>query len=514
MGIAVSDWRLARSTSQEGALGVVSGTSINSVLARRLQLGDIGGHMRRALEHFPVPKIAEDILNTYYRAGGKGAEETFKLAPMYKIKTSLAGLRLTVAANFVEVFLAKEGHDGKVGINFLEKIQIPHLASAYGAMLAGVDYVLMGAGIPRQIPGALDTLSQNLKARYKLSVENEATGDETYTEFDPAEIVGLPSDFPLTRPYFLAIIASATLALSLAKKATGHVDGFIIEYPVAGGHNAPPRGQLKLTDRGEPIYGPKDDVDLAKIADIGRPFWLAGGYGGPDRLFRAMEHGAHGIQVGSAFSLCEESGVDPVLKQKALTSIVDHGIRVFTDATASPTGFPFKVVPLEGSGSEAEVYQQRPRICDLGYLRVPAKLDDGKIVLRCSSEPVDDYVKKGGEEEATVGKKCLCNALMANVGQAQVQKTGFTETPILTSGDDVIMVTRFLKDGNRSYTAKQVLDFLRSPPSEDDTPAPVAVADAAAGNGHDTAERANGSHEGNGTSSQVVAAETTTGEHA
>ena len=36
MGIAVSDWRLARSTSQEGALGVVSGTSINSVLARRL----------------------------------------------------------------------------------------------------------------------------------------------------------------------------------------------------------------------------------------------------------------------------------------------------------------------------------------------------------------------------------------------------------------------------------------------------------------------------------------------
>ncbi|SVC68115.1 uncharacterized protein METZ01_LOCUS320969, partial [marine metagenome] len=130
MGIAVSDWRLARSTSQEGALGVVSGTSINSVLARRLQLGDIGGHMRRALEHFPVPKIAEDILNTYYRAGGKGAEETFKLAPMYKIKTSLAGLRLTVAANFVEVFLAKEGHDGKVGINFLEKIQIPHLASA------------------------------------------------------------------------------------------------------------------------------------------------------------------------------------------------------------------------------------------------------------------------------------------------------------------------------------------------------------------------------------------------
>ena len=475
MGIAVSGWNLARATSQQGALGVVSGTSINSVLARRLQLGDLGGHIRRALEHFPVPQIAEDVLNTYYREGGKGADESFKLAPMYKVKTSLAGLRLTVVANFVEVFLAKEGHDGKVGINFLEKIQIPHLASAYGAMLAGVDYVLMGAGIPRQIPGALDTLSQHLKARYKLSVDDQPTGEETFTEFDPAEVVGVPANVVLKRPYFLAIIASATLALSLSKKASGHVDGFIIEYPVAGGHNAPPRGQLKLTDSGEPIYGPKDDVDLAKIAEIGRPFWLAGGYGGPDRLQRAQEHGAIGIQVGSAFSLCNESGVDPALRQKALHSIVENGIRVYTDATASPTGFPFKVVPLEGSGSEQAVYESRPRICDLGYLRVPAKVGD-KIVLRCASEPVDEYVKKGGDEEATAGRKCLCNALMANVGQAQLQKTGFTETPILTSGDDVIMVTRFLKDGATSYSAKQVLDFLRSPSAEDGAPVPDAVA--------------------------------------
>lgn len=513
MGIAVSDWRLARATSLEGAMGVVSGTAINSVLVRRLQLGDIGGHMRRALEHFPVPKIAEEILAAYYRAGGKGADESFKLAPMYKIKTSLAGLRLTVVSNFVEVFLAKEGHEGKVGINFLEKVQLPHLASAYGAMLAGVDYVLMGAGIPRQVPGALDSLSQHLKSRYKLAVENEAAADETFTEFDPAEVIGLPSSSPLKRPYFFAIIASATLALSLAKKATGHVDGFIIEYPVAGGHNAPPRGKLQLTERGEPLYGVKDEVDLEKIAAIGRPFYLAGGYGGPDRLQKALELGAAGIQVGSAFSLCEESGVEPSLKQKAVDSIAAHGIRVFTDGRASPTGFPFKVVPLEGSGSEEAVYESRPRICDLGYLRVPAKQDE-KIVYRCASEPVADFVKKGGDEESTTGRKCLCNALMANVGQAQLQKTGFTETPILTSGDDVIMVTRFLKDGATSYTAKQVVDFLRSPPSEDDASSQEAqgqlvMAEDAPANG----ESGNGSGNGPGNDEKrepVTAGETGT----
>jgi len=471
MGVAVSNWCLAHAVAREGAMGVVSGTAINCVLARRLQLGDIGGHMRRALEHFPIPEIAEEVLNTYYRAGGKGADEPYKLTPMYKIKTSLAGLRLTVAANFAEVFLAKEGHDGKVGINFLEKIQLPHLASIYGAMLAGVNYVLMGAGIPRQIPGVLDSLSQHLKSRYKLAVENESNEEETYTEFDPAEVIGLPSAYPLTRPCFVAIIASATLALSLSKKASGYVDGFVIEYPVAGGHNAPPRGQLQLTERGEPIYGPKDDVDLERIAAIGRPFWLAGGYADPARLARAMELGATGIQVGSAFSLCEESGVDPELKQRALESVKQNGVRVFTDAVASPTGFPFKVLPLEGTASELPVYESRPRICDLGYLRVPAKSGDGKIVYRCASEPVANYVKKGGDEAATKGRKCLCNALMANVGQAQLQKSGFTETPLLTSGDDVIMVTRFLSKGSTSYKAKQVLDFLRAPPKSDEAAA-------------------------------------------
>ncbi|HJM63963.1 MAG: nitronate monooxygenase [Roseibacillus sp.] len=471
MGIAVSDWRLAHAVAREGAMGVVSGTAISSVLARRLQLGDIGGHMRRALEHFPVPEIAEEVLNTYYRSGGKGADEPYKLTPMFKIKTSLAGLRLTVAANFTEVFLAKEGHDGKVGINFLEKIQLPHLASIYGAMLAGVNYVLMGAGIPRQIPGVLDSLSQHLKSRYKLAVENEPRDEETYTEFDPAEVIGLPSDFPLSRPCFIAIIASATLALSLSKKASGHVDGFVIEYPVAGGHNAPPRGKLQLTERGEPIYGPKDDVDLEKIAAIGRPFWLAGGYADPDRLVRAMELGATGIQVGSAFSLCEESGVDAALKQRALDSVKQNGIRVYTDATASPTGFPFKVLPLEDTASELPVYENRPRICDLGYLRVLAKSGDDKILYRCASEPIADYVKKGGEEATATGCKCLCNALLANVGQAQLQKSGFTETPLLTSGDDINMVTRFLSGGSTSYKAKQVLDFLRAPTKFDEAAA-------------------------------------------
>ncbi|HID23494.1 MAG TPA: nitronate monooxygenase, partial [Planctomycetaceae bacterium] len=65
MGIGVSGWRLARAVSEMGQLGVVSGTALDSVLIRRLQNGDVGGHVRRALEHFPYPKVAQKILDRY-----------------------------------------------------------------------------------------------------------------------------------------------------------------------------------------------------------------------------------------------------------------------------------------------------------------------------------------------------------------------------------------------------------------------------------------------------------------
>ena len=62
MGVAVSAWHLAREVAQRGQLGVVSGTALDGVLARRLQDGDPGGHMRRALAAFPSPAIrAPDI---------------------------------------------------------------------------------------------------------------------------------------------------------------------------------------------------------------------------------------------------------------------------------------------------------------------------------------------------------------------------------------------------------------------------------------------------------------------
>jgi NAD(P)H-dependent flavin oxidoreductase YrpB (nitropropane dioxygenase family) len=322
-------------------------------------------------------------------------------------------------------------------------------------MLAGVDYVLMGAGIPREIPGALDALSQNTAASLRFDVEGQAAAEPLYLTFDPLD-VGFDTTVKLKRPAFLPIISATSLATTLARKANGLVEGFIVEGPTAGGHNAPPRGEPRFNQRGEPLYGDRDAVDLVKLRELGLPFWLAGGTGSPDSLDGALSVGAAGIQVGTLFAFCEESGFADNLKSDVVSRAARNEVDVITDPRASPTGYPFKVVRWSG---DETVFGERVRKCDLGYLRNAFRREDGKVDYRCAAEPVADYVRKGGREEDTVGRRCLCNALTANIGQAQERLEGNIEPPLLTSGDDLMKISTFLQ-GRTRYTADNVLDYL------------------------------------------------------
>ncbi len=459
MGVAISNWRLARTVSQLGQLGVVSGTALDQVLARRLQDGDPGGHMRRGLDAFPDRAMAERVWDTYYIAGGRPPKQSYKEVPIQSIDNPRELVELCVVSNFVEVYLAREGHQGLVGINYLEKIQIPHLHSIYGAMLAGVDYVLMGAGIPLKIPGVLDCLARHEPVTYPITVTGARPEDDVSVRFDPGDLA-IRADRPLVRPAFLAIIASDVLAQTLHRRATGRVDGFIVEGPTAGGHNAPPRGKLQLTPDGEPLYGERDRVDLDRLRAIGLPFWLAGGYGTRERVGEALEAGAAGVQVGTAFALCAESGLRADYRRALLQQVIDGTARVYTDPSASPTGFPFKVVQLAGTVSDPVTYDARPRICDLGFLREAYRQEDGTVGYRCAAEPVNLYVSKGGDGDATVGRKCICNALIATAGHPQVRAGRHVEPGIVTAGDDLAGVTRFLRPGATDYTAADVIETL------------------------------------------------------
>ncbi len=462
MGVAVSDWRLANAVARTGHLGVVSGTAVDVMCVRRLQDGDPGGHVRRALAAFPVPRIAEQIVETYHLDGGRADGVPYRNIPMFSARPAQRLQELAVAAGFVEVFLAKEGHDGPVGINLLRKIEAPIPFILYGAMLAGVDAVLVGAGNPHELPGLMDDLARGEEITWALRVQKATHSDHAIT-FSPHVLFdGAPPVLP--RPRFLAIVASNDLAEGLATSPTSRPDGFVVEGPAAGGHNAPPRGPRRLDERDQPIYDEQDEVDLTALAALGLPFWLAGRYGTPEGLRAAQAAGAVGVQAGTVFALCEESGMAPALKRDTLRLVRSGEGDVRTDWRVSPTGFPFKVLSVPGTLSEPDVFAARDRICDLGMLRVPYEKPSGSLGYRCPAEPVASYTgAKEAREANTHGRVCLCNALLATAGVPQSRPDGSVEPALATMGTDLTPVASLLSAlgaERTSYTAAEVVHHL------------------------------------------------------
>jgi NAD(P)H-dependent flavin oxidoreductase YrpB (nitropropane dioxygenase family) len=458
MGVAVSSWQLAQAVARSGQLGVVSGTALDCVLARRLQDGDPDGSSRRALAHFPDQAMAKRILKRYFIEGGRSADKPYRPIPKFTIEQENDIVELNLVGNFVEVWLAKEGHDGLVGINYLEKIQMSTPSAALGAMMAGVDYVLMGAGIPREIPQLLNDFAAGRPGGVSIEVHG---ADHSYrVEVDPQKLLAVPVT-NLKRPQFLAIVSAAVLAMYLARDESTRPEGFVVEGYLAGGHNAPPRaGMAVLDENNEPTYGPKDEVEPAKIAAIGLPFWLAGSYGTPEKVAAAKALGAAGVQVGTLFALADESGFTPEMRARVRTGLADDSLVVRTDALASPTGFPFKVVQLDDSLSNPEVYAERERICDLGFLREVYLDPKGKFGYRCASEPVHMFVKKGGDVAETTGRQCLCNALSANVGKPQLRIDGYVERPLLTLGSDLSSARELTMKYPDGWSATDVVEWL------------------------------------------------------
>jgi NAD(P)H-dependent flavin oxidoreductase YrpB (nitropropane dioxygenase family) len=477
MGVGISGLPLAAAIAATGQLGVVSGTALEVVCTRRLQGGDPGGHVRRALAAFPVPSIAEWILAAYYLEGGKPDAELFRAVPRWTLAPPQRLQELTVAANFVEVYLPRQARrrsgwrrgrrSGKRRpgrINYLRKIEMPLPAACYGAMLAGVDYVLMGAGNPGELPVLLRQLARHRDVPLGVRVQGATSAAGPHeAHFSPADL-GTVARTPLPVPAVLAIIASVDLARALATDPVTRPDGFIVEGPSAGGHNAPPRGPRRTDAIGQPVYDERDTVDLAQIIELGLPVWLAGSHGTPEALEAALDAGAAGVQVGTAFAYCQESGFAPDVKQHVLDDVAGGTVQVRADWRASPTGFPFRVVELPLTLSEPTVAAQRQPVCDLGVLRSAYLTPTGKVDYRCPAEPPAAYVQhKGGHEATMKGRVCLCNALLASAGLPQRRRNGYLEPPLVTAGSDFTTIAHLLATpprGRASYTAADVVAHL------------------------------------------------------
>ncbi|MEX1028336.1 MAG: nitronate monooxygenase [Candidatus Paceibacterota bacterium] len=448
MGMYVSGWRLAREVSMTGQLGTLSGVCLEKALVWILQQGDPGGHVRRALSHFPFQSHAEMILDKFYVEGGVKDERKIRFPPVFTINPSPTLISLTVCANFSFVWLAKEGHNGYVSINYLEKIAMPHVFSITGAMMADVDFITMGAGIPLQVPSVIDAVTEGRTAEYRIPVEGTSITSHMMS-FNPVEFFegNLPQ---MKKPGFIPIIASNLLARVFVEKLpeSQRVFGFVVEEPTAGGHNAPPRRP--------PNYGDKDKVNYQKIKETGIPFWIGGSYASPEGLKRALDLGAAGIQAGSIFALSDESEIRDDLKEILRREGFNYTLRVNTDMNSSPTDFPFKVAQIPGTVSDSSVHEERPRICNMcALVTLCERPGGGEIGYRCPAEPIEKYITKGGKVEDTKGRICLCNGLLATVGMNVVY-----EPALVTMGDDTSFLRHLMEDEEDSYGAKRAVKYL------------------------------------------------------
>ncbi|MCC6146290.1 MAG: nitronate monooxygenase [Anaerolineaceae bacterium] len=504
MGVYVSNWRLAKTVAMARpgvTVGAISGTALDVVYVRLLQLGDPGGHVRRALAAFDAQfdvEIGKKICEHYFIEGGKAPGVRFKNAPAQVVRPQNGGGSMVISAKqdeptalvmddkvyellivsaFAETWLAKEGHNGKIFVNFMKKIELPLMHAMYGAMLAGVDGIIVGAGNPEGLPAMCSRLARQEAVKNDLLVLYREAGEHFYMPFDPKQFAGGKlAEKPLQRPAFLAIASLENLVEGLAHSPTEAPDGFVIEHHTAGGHNAGPQGPLVKDSLGQPIYGAEDEPDLGAIRAAGLPFWLAGGYGSREKLKQARAAGANGVQVGSVFALAEDSG----LKASYRTAIFDKIKRGVKDdelvqtTLFSPTGYPFKVAQVEDTLAEEKVYNVRRRVCDIHLLQQrglskPAADGSRRLFQRCEAAPIKDYVSKRGLLMNTKEKRCLCNGLLSGVGLGQTILTdeGWTEEPaIITLGNELEGIRRLSRQGQSIYWARDVVNDILGEESE------------------------------------------------
>ncbi len=133
--------------------------------------------------------------------------------------------------------------------------------------------------------------------------------------------------------------------------------------------------------------------------------------------------------------------------------------------TFSPTGFAFKVVQLQDTLSDDDVYASRSRICDIGMLQQrgfnkPDEQGGRTLFQRCPAGPIETYIKKRGLEHNTDERRCLCNGLLSCVGLGQTKeiKGELVEEPaIVTLGNHIEGVRRLSRQGQTVYHVEDVV---------------------------------------------------------
>ncbi len=287
------------------------------------------------------------------REGGMGVVSS---ACLDRLVSSRRGKRVnSFEAAHEEVSLAKEG--GFAGINIMVALVKDYEASVRGAIEAGADAVISGAGLPMQLPS-----------------------------------VAKPKDTAL-----IPIVSSARALEIICRRweRQGYrPDAAVLEGPLAGGHLGFKLEEIHLEENTlERLLPPVKDV---AERHGGFPIIVAGGVYSHEDILRFLRMGADGVQMGTRFLCTEESGATPDYKQAVLDAN-EEDILV-ASRPGSPCGLPFRVL------RDAPMYRDslkalRPPKCDKGYVLL--KDDEGKFTRCAAKENNRDFF-------------CICNGLLCS----------------------------------------------------------------------------------------------------
>jgi nitronate monooxygenase len=287
----------------------------------------------------------------------------------------------TYEAAYEEISLSRV-KGGFVGINIMMALVRDYSDSVKGALDAGADAIISGAGLP----------------------------------------LGLPAIQPPKDTALVPIVSSARALDIICKKweKLGYrPDAVVLEGPLAGGHLGFRIDQVDLdANRLENLLPPVKDRAM-KCGDD--PVIVAGGIYSHDDINKFMGMGADGVQMGTRFLATEESSATEAYKQavigaKEVDIVVAH-------RPGSPCGLPFRVIkqsPMYQSSLEA----RRTPKCDKGYVLL--KDAEGNFTICPAKEDNKNYF-------------CICNGLLSSSGYNSDK-----EEPLYTVGTNAARVDRIV----------------------------------------------------------------------
>jgi nitronate monooxygenase len=328
MGVGVSLHPLAKAVAQEGGLGVVSSACLDRLVSKR----------------------TGKKVNTY--------EAAYEEISLSRVK------------------------GGFVGINIMMALVRDFSDSVKGALDAGADAIISGAGLPLSLPA-----------------------------------IQPPKDTAL-----VPIVSSARALDIICKKweKLGYrPDAVVLEGPLAGGHLGFRIDQVDLeANRLENLLPPVKDRAM-KCGDF--PVIVAGGIYSHDDINKFMGMGADGVQMGTRFLATEESSATEAYKQAVIGAKEDD--IVVAHRPGSPCGLPFRVIkqsPMYLSSLEA----RRTPKCDKGYVLL--KDAEGNFTICPAKEDNKNYF-------------CICNGLLSSSGYNSDK-----EEPLYTVGTNAARVDRIV----------------------------------------------------------------------